>query len=137
MAVPRGTRTLPEAVTTLLKLLDNVVGRPGDLKTRSIRISNATFQSKVGRFSGAVQVLTAAGFEEVPVAGIPHLQLSSLVEDTSRLLQYVAAPLALLPVVATRADGGLRSCGRVAVQRGVLCVAECARLCASPPAHWA
>jgi hypothetical protein len=80
---------LIEAIKTLVKLLDNVIGRPGDFRTRSIRIRNPNFFSKVGRFAGGLQVLRTAGFVEAIEAGVPHLQLPAHSEDSARLHMYV------------------------------------------------
>ena len=71
-----------------MKLLDNVIGRPGDFRTRSIRIRNPNFFSKVGRFPGGIQVLRVAGFVEVLESGAPHLQLPVDTEDSAKILKY-------------------------------------------------
>lgn len=78
-----------EALKTAAKLLDNVIGRPGDLKTRSIRLGNAAFHAKLGRFPGGIDVLKAAGFREVIDGGVPHLQLSPVLESTDVVMACV------------------------------------------------
>ena len=88
---PPSPVTLPcvtEALKTALKLLDNVLGRPGDLRTRSIRAGNPAFHSKLGCFAGGVGILKAAGFTDILDAGVPHLHLSPADECRPRLLAY-------------------------------------------------
>lgn len=51
-----------ECLTTILKMLDNLLSRPGDVKVRSIRFGNAKFQASVGQYQGGLQVLQAVGF---------------------------------------------------------------------------
>jgi hypothetical protein len=73
-----------DALKTALKILDNVIARPGDFKVRSLRCGNPAFQSKLGRFAGGVALLASAGFEQVMEAGVPHLQLPPHVESVER-----------------------------------------------------
>ncbi len=68
-----------------MKLVDNILGRPGDFRTRSIRVRNPNFFSKVGRFRGGVAVLKACGFVEGLEGGVAHLQLPVVAEDARRL----------------------------------------------------
>ncbi|CAN0219785.1 unnamed protein product, partial [Ectocarpus fasciculatus] len=49
-------------VATLAKVIDNVVHRPGDSRTRQIRCGNAAFQQKVGRITGGISFLEGVGF---------------------------------------------------------------------------
>ena len=49
-------------LTTISKLLSNLVNNPTDVKYRSIRINNPALQSKVFVIPGAINVLLAAGF---------------------------------------------------------------------------
>lgn len=49
-------------LTTISKLLNNLVNNPTDTKYRSIRINNPALQSKVFVIPGATNVLLAAGF---------------------------------------------------------------------------
>ncbi|CAM9353475.1 unnamed protein product [Phaeothamnion confervicola] len=51
-----------EAVLTLIKYVDNVVGRPGDARTRAIRCGNAAYCQKVGRIAGGRDFLLGVGF---------------------------------------------------------------------------
>jgi hypothetical protein len=50
-------------ILTLIKYVDNVLYRPGDLRTRTIRIANNAFRSRVGVFQGGPDFLQALGFE--------------------------------------------------------------------------
>ena len=51
------------AVHTLMRVVDNVLGRPGDPATRALRLGNAAFRRRVGSVTGGVQFLLACGFE--------------------------------------------------------------------------
>jgi hypothetical protein len=53
-----------EALETLIKMLDSLVLRPGDLRVRSVRTSNPTFASRVGRFPSTLNILRAVGFKD-------------------------------------------------------------------------
>ena len=75
-----------EALKTALTLIDNVIKLPGDLKRRSIRLGNATFHSRLGRYSGGIGILKAVGFAEVLEAGVPHLNLSPAVESLEKTI---------------------------------------------------
>lgn len=59
----------PEAfingVNILLKLLDNVIREPHNLKYRKIRLENQTIKDKVLCLPGARDLLHHIGFEEV------------------------------------------------------------------------
>ena len=48
-------------IVTLIKVLDNVLQKPGNAKVRTIRLSNATVQTKVVS-KGGVDYLLASGF---------------------------------------------------------------------------
>ncbi|TYZ63740.1 hypothetical protein PybrP1_003709 [[Pythium] brassicae (nom. inval.)] len=50
------------AVTTLMKILTNVLSHPENDKMRSIRVSNAVFQRSVGQLRGGVEFLQSVGF---------------------------------------------------------------------------
>eukprot|EP00904_Undaria_pinnatifida_P005516 jgi/Undpi1/2094/HiC_scaffold_12.g05480.m1 len=49
-------------VTTLIKIVDNVVHRKDDARTRQIRCANAAFDLKVGRITGGKLFLEGIGF---------------------------------------------------------------------------
>ena len=48
---------------TLMKMLDNLLHKPGNQKVRTIRLQNDTFDSKVGCRKGGIEFLIACGFE--------------------------------------------------------------------------
>jgi thioredoxin 1 len=50
------------ATRTLLVFVGNVVTHPGEAKYRRVRLANAAFQSKLGRFAGGVAAMEAFGF---------------------------------------------------------------------------
>lgn len=52
-------------VNILLKLLDNVIREPHNLKYRKIRLENASIKEKVLCLPGARELLHHIGFEEV------------------------------------------------------------------------
>ena len=74
-------------VLTLLKLIDAILSKPGDLKVRSIRLQNAKFQDKVGQIEGGIGILQQIGMEQVLKENEPHLMLLQANEDTGRILR--------------------------------------------------
>lgn len=76
------------ALTLIIKIFDNIVSRPGDARVRTIRLANASFNSTVGRFKPAVDVLIAAGFSVSSSAagGEPALVLEESNEDVHVLV---------------------------------------------------
>lgn len=54
-----------ETIVTLLKIIDNVISKPGDPKVRTLKLSNAVMQKKIVSRQGAVDFLVAAGFTKV------------------------------------------------------------------------
>jgi hypothetical protein len=56
---------MPEFITsvrTLLTFVGNMVGHPGEAKYRRVRLTNATFQTRLGRHHGGVAAMEAFGF---------------------------------------------------------------------------
>ena len=53
------------ALTTMSKLLSNVIGHPMEEKYRKVKRTNAAFQKRLGRLNGANDALTAIGFTTV------------------------------------------------------------------------
>jgi len=47
---------------TILKLLDNLIQKPYESKFRTVKLSNAAIQTKIGTCKGGVEVLQACGF---------------------------------------------------------------------------
>lgn len=53
-----------QCLLTLMRILDNVLQKPGNGKVRSIRLANAAFSSKVGSKKGGIEFLEACGFQK-------------------------------------------------------------------------
>lgn len=53
-----------ECLTTIIKLLNNVVSNPSELKYRKINLANETIKAKIVSVQGGVALLKAAGFEQ-------------------------------------------------------------------------
>jgi len=53
-----------EAAEILLRLVDNVIREPQNIKYRSVRLSNPKIESKLLSASGAFEILFSMGFEE-------------------------------------------------------------------------
>ncbi|CAN1334440.1 UBX domain-containing protein 6, partial [Linum perenne] len=53
------------AFQTLLTYIGNVVKSPSEEKFRKIRLSNQTFQDRVGSLEGGIQFLELCGFEKI------------------------------------------------------------------------
>lgn len=53
------------AVTTLTKLLSNVINNPMEEKYRKVKKSNAAFQKRLGSMTGADEAITSIGFKTV------------------------------------------------------------------------
>lgn len=53
-----------EAISTLFKLVDGVLGAPEEPKKRRVKKGNATFNQKVGRFAAGIDFLLCSGFVE-------------------------------------------------------------------------
>ncbi|TMW63331.1 hypothetical protein Poli38472_002272 [Pythium oligandrum] len=54
------------AVTTLMKIVTNILSYPDNEKMRSIRVSNAAFDRNVGQHRGGIEFLVSVGFELDP-----------------------------------------------------------------------
>jgi hypothetical protein len=74
-------------VVTLMKVLDNVLQKPGNTKVRSIRLQNPAFHSKVASRTGGIDVLLACGF--VQETETPGLLSTSSSTSTSSAEQYL------------------------------------------------
>merc|ERR1719282_1731151 len=61
--IPEATER-QEAISTLFKLVDGVLGAPEEPKKRRVKKANETFHRKVGRFAAGVDFLRACGFVE-------------------------------------------------------------------------
>ncbi|XP_012263399.2 UBX domain-containing protein 6 [Athalia rosae] len=60
-----GKEKIEQCVETICKYLENIVNNPEEEKYRKVRMSNRVFQDKVQPVEGALQLLEAAGFEQV------------------------------------------------------------------------
>jgi hypothetical protein len=65
------------AVTTILRILANVLQDPFEEKYRRVRLQNPTFQAKVSTVAGALDFLHAAGFGYVSERDETFLALPS------------------------------------------------------------
>ena len=59
-----GNENFVEALSTIRKMLSNILHHPTDEKFRSVRIANKQFYARVGRFQAGVELLQCFGFEE-------------------------------------------------------------------------
>lgn len=59
------------ALSTVLSILDNLIRQPGQPRVRCLRLANPKFAQAVGRWPAAVEILKAAGFEEVDETAAP------------------------------------------------------------------
>ncbi|XP_017868439.1 PREDICTED: UBX domain-containing protein 6 [Drosophila arizonae] len=66
-----------DCIATLTKYLENIIQHPNEEKFCKIRMSNKIFSDKVRYVDGALDVLHAAGFNEVELDGEPFLVWSS------------------------------------------------------------
>lgn len=62
-----------ECIATLIKYLENIIKNPNEEKFCKIRMSNKIFSEKVRYVDGALDVLHAAGFNEVEMDNEPFL----------------------------------------------------------------
>ena len=51
-------------LVTLLKILDNILHKPGDMKVRQLRMQNPTVWQKIGQRKGGIEILQACGFQQ-------------------------------------------------------------------------
>ena len=51
------------ALDTAATLVQNILEQPENEKFRSVRLANATFHNRLGRFSAGIALLRALGFE--------------------------------------------------------------------------
>jgi hypothetical protein len=62
-----------ETVRILVKIVDNIVKDPNNLKVRSLQKSNSTVKNKILAIKGGLECLKLLGFQEVHLFN--HLQL--------------------------------------------------------------
>ncbi|GAB4821159.1 hypothetical protein N2152v2_008205 [Parachlorella kessleri] len=107
------------AARTLLTFVSNILNNPGDPKYRRIRVSNASFHSKLGAKPGGKECMAALGFQERQEEGGAVLVLEAVPEELPQikamleqaLPQAGAATAAAAPVVAPSAAGPPASVG--------------------------
>lgn len=74
-------------LVTLMKVLDNVLHKPGDDRVRSIKLSNAAFANKVANRPGGISFLLACGFtHQQPAAPLLSTAPTSTLDDVLVLL---------------------------------------------------
>uniref|UniRef100_A0A7S2JSB3 Ubiquitin-like domain-containing protein n=1 Tax=Leptocylindrus danicus TaxID=163516 RepID=A0A7S2JSB3_9STRA len=61
--------TFQTALSTLLKLVNNVISHPNEEKYRKVKQSNGAFQRRLGGLTGAKELMFSAGFVEETVEG--------------------------------------------------------------------
>jgi thioredoxin 1 len=88
------------ATRTLLVFVGNVVTHPGEAKYRRVRLANAAFQSKLGRFAGGVAAMEAFGFVK-----------EGLGEDASLVMSETNARHEGLPAMRRLLEQALPSTG--------------------------
>lgn len=67
-----------EAILTVFRLLDGVLGAPEDIKKRRVRRANEAFQRKVGRHTCAISFLLGVGFVETEDPDSPGVAVLSM-----------------------------------------------------------
>ncbi|EEY69456.1 uncharacterized protein PITG_05691 [Phytophthora infestans T30-4] len=89
------------AVTTLMKIITNVLSDLENDKVRSIRLSNAAFTRAVGQVKGGLDFLKSVGFAVIPDTQMLMLSPSpsekSVLEEGLRLLSVEADDLSISP----------------------------------------
>jgi hypothetical protein len=89
-----------QALSTLHNILHNVVLHPAEAKYRSIRTSNAAFQSKLGSKPGGIEAIKAAGFSSElegkarPAPVEPQTEIASAAADAVAVQSPSMAPSA-------------------------------------------
>lgn len=92
-----------------IKILDNILTRPGDLSVCTLKLSNATIQQKIVQRKGAIPFLIACGFVTVTEEGLLHsgfeekLVWSTTTTDNEQFrMQHLLTARRLLQLKATR-----------------------------------
>ena len=82
-----------QCLMTILKIVDNCLQKPGNVKVRTIRLQNPTFFQKVGQRPGGLAVMQACGFtvQQTSTSLLPphseqSLVLTEAMEDTEWLI---------------------------------------------------
>jgi Ca2+-binding EF-hand superfamily protein len=78
-----------EAISTVIKILKNVIHHPKDEKFYSLNPSNPKIHAKIGRLQGGLEMLVSLGFREVDNSSQLTLPLETdLDELQARLLEF-------------------------------------------------
>ncbi|POM78700.1 Hypothetical protein PHPALM_3744 [Phytophthora palmivora] len=89
------------AITTLMKIVTNILSNLENEKMRSIRLSNAAFHRSVGQVKGGLEFLRSVGFTVVPETQMLVLNQSpndeSVLQEGLRLLSIEADDLNISP----------------------------------------
>ncbi|KAG7390310.1 hypothetical protein PHYPSEUDO_008138 [Phytophthora pseudosyringae] len=89
------------AVTTLMKIVTNILSDLDNEKMRSIRLSNSAFHRSVGQVKGGLEFLRSVGFAVIPETQMLVLNPSpsdrNVLEDGLRLLGIEADDLNISP----------------------------------------
>ncbi|EGZ23569.1 hypothetical protein PHYSODRAFT_478118 [Phytophthora sojae] len=89
------------AITTLMKIVTNILSDPENEKIRSIRLSNAAFHRSVGQVKGGLEFLQSLGFALVPetqtIVLSPSPQDKGVLQEGLRLLNVEANDLNIAP----------------------------------------
>ena len=80
-------QTWNTALTTLSKLLNNIISNPNEEKYRKVKKGNATFNKKIGGLTGCRQLMTAVGFVEEVIDGEAYYLIRPSAEAWPKLLQ--------------------------------------------------
>lgn len=73
------------ALTTLAKMVSNVLNNPNEERYRRVKTSNAAFSRRLGGIEGGRDAMRALGFVEEDVDGEPHLVLNASAEAWTKL----------------------------------------------------
>ena len=96
-----------EVLETLIKIIDNIMQHPEDIKYQKFRKNNANFQKRIASYIGAINILKAIGFEEQQVQSTPSFPLTH-----SANYNNIGEPFYVL----TRVDIGLLWLGKQSVE---------------------
>lgn len=91
-----------ECLSTLIKMLDNLVARPGEGKIRCVRLGNPKYHAAVGRHPGGTDILRAVGFvDDNASAAASSFELSIILNDEDEDDEITLGVRALVALEAT------------------------------------
>lgn len=85
-----------DCIKTLIKVLDNILYKPGEKKTRTIRFSNPAFHKKIGSKAGGIEFLLACGFTAKDIGQTNNNNVAINANSTLELLPANESPKRLL-----------------------------------------